>query len=140
MAAVNSIKTKSFGNDKQILIAPELAFTIGCLVTNTGVSADAEGKKVLKAGTPVGASANVLETRTTVLAKATESGEDNAKVSNAQGVLLHDVDVTAGQANATLVVEGIIDKEKLETSVATLYTNAAKTAMPKITLVSGSKV
>ena len=53
MAAVNSVKSASYGNDKQILIAPEVAVEIGCLVTNTGVDANTEGKKILKAGTPV---------------------------------------------------------------------------------------
>ena len=129
MAAVNSIETKSFGNDKQILIAPELAFTIGCLVTNTGVSADAEGKKVLKAGTPVGG-ADVLVNRQTVLAKNAEAPV---------GVLLHDVDVTAGQENATLVVEGIVDIEKLDEDVKGLV-ETAKAKLTKVTFVSGSKV
>ena len=52
MAAVNEVKTATYGNEKQILIAPEVAVEIGCLVTNTGVDADSEGKKILKAGTP----------------------------------------------------------------------------------------
>lgn len=129
MAAVNSIETKSFGNDKQILIAPELAFTIGCLVTNTGVSADAEGKKVLKAGTPVGGS-DVLVNRQAVLAKNTDAP---------QGVLLHDVDVTKGQANATLVVEGTIDIEKLDEEVKTLV-NTASANFKGVRVMSGSKM
>ena len=129
MAAVNSIETKSFGNDKQILIAPELAFTIGCLVTNTGVSADAEGKKVLKAGTPVGG-ADVLVNRQAVLAKNTDAP---------QGVLLHDVDVTKGQENATLVVEGTIDIEKLDEEVKTLV-NTASANFKGVRVMSGSKM
>ena len=129
MAAVNSIETKSFGNDKQILIAPELAFTIGCLVTNTGVSADAEGKKVLKAGTPVGGS-DVLVNRQAVLVKNTDAP---------QGVLLHDVDVTKGQANATLVVEGTIDIEKLDEEVKTLV-NTASANFKGVRVMSGSKM
>lgn len=129
MAAVNSIETKSFGNDKQILIAPELAFTIGCLVTNTGVSADAEGKKVLKAGTPVGG-ADVLVNRQAVLAQNTDAP---------QGVLLHDVDVTKGQANATLVVEGTIDIEKLDEEVKALV-NTASANFKGVRVMSGSKM
>lgn len=132
MAAVNNIKTASYGNEKQILIAPEVAVEIGCLVTNTGVDADSEGKKILKAGTPVGGTTNVLMNRQTVLTR--QNG------SNAQGVLLHDVDVTAGQENATLVIEGVIDYEKLEEDVQALYVDAALEAMPKITVVKGSKV
>ena len=129
MAAVNSVKSLEFGNDKQILVAPELAFTIGCLVTNTGISANAEGKKIIKAGTPVGGG-DVLVNRQTVLAQNTESPV---------GVLLHDVDVTAGQENATLVVEGIVDIEKLDADVKGLV-ETAKANLTKVTFISGSKV
>lgn len=132
MAAVNEVKTATYGNEKQILIAPEVAVEIGCLVTNTGIDADAEGKKILKAGTPVGGSTNVLMNRQTVLTKQTGA--------NAQGVLLHDVDVTAGQANATLVIEGVIDYEKVDEDVQALYTGTVTGAMPKITIMKGSKV
>lgn len=129
MAAVNSVKSLEFGNDKQILVAPELAFTIGCLVTSTGISANAEGKKIIKAGTPVGGG-DVLVNRQTVLVKNSE---------NPVGVLLHDVDVTAGQENATLVVEGIVDIEKLDADVKSLV-ESAKAKLTKVTFISGSKV
>ena len=130
MAIGNSIKSQEFGNDKQILIAPELAFTVGCLVGNTGVSANKEGRKIIKAGTPVGGATNVLTNRQTVLAETT--GE------TAQGVVLHDVDVTDGDANATLVIEGVIDVLKVETDVASKLTTAA-TNLPKITVMNGYK-
>jgi hypothetical protein len=130
MAIGNSIKSQEFGNDKQILIAPELAFTIGCLVGNTGVSANAEGRKIIKAGTPVGGATKVLTNRQTVLAEAT--GE------TAQGVVLHDVDVTDGDANATLVIEGVIDVLKVEADVAAKLTTAAAN-LPKITVMNGYK-
>lgn len=132
MAAVNNVKTASYGNDKQILIAPEVAVEIGCLVTNTGVDADTEGRKILKAGTPVGSATDVLMNRQTVLTKVSDA--------TAQGVLLHDVDVTAGQENATLVIEGVIDYEKVDEDVQTMYTSTVTGAMPKITIVKGSKV
>lgn len=128
MAIGNSIKSQEFGNDKQILIAPELAFTVGCLVGNTGVTANEEGRKIVKAGTPVGGATNVLTNRQTVLAETT--GE------TAQGVVLHDVDVTDGDANATLVIEGVIDVLKLEEAVATKLTTAAAN-LPKITVMNG---
>lgn len=132
MAAVNSVKSANYGNDKQILIAPEVAVEIGCLVTNTGIDADTEGKKILKAGTPVGSATDVLMNRQTVLTKVSDN--------TAQGVVLHDVDVTAGQANATLVIEGVIDYEKVDADVQSMYTSTVTGAMPKITIVKGSKV
>lgn len=128
MAVANSITEKEFGNDKQILIAPELAFTIGALVGNSGVDANSEGKKIIKAGTPVGGSTSVLTNRQTVL---TVGG-------TAQGVVLHDVDVTAGDTNATLVLEGTIDALKLDSATVTAIQSAAAN-IPNIRLMNGYK-
>ena len=123
----NLVKTTSHGTEKTILIAPELAFTIPVQVTNTGVTADADGKKIIKAGTPIGGSTNVLENRNTVLVVANGS--------TAQGVILHDVDVTAGQENATMVVAGYVDLNKI--AVADQPVADAKEALTKITFMKG---
>lgn len=129
MAVANSVTGKSYANEKQILIAPELAFTIGCLVGGTGVEANAEGKKIIKAGTPVGGTTSVLTNRQTVLTKG---------ASNAQGVVMHDVDVTNGDGRATLVVSGYVDLYKLDEDVVALATAATET-LTKITFLNGSK-
>lgn len=123
----NLVKTTSYGTEKTILIAPELAFTIPVQVTNTGITADADGKKIIKAGTPIGGSTNVLENRNTVLVVANGS--------TAQGVILHDVDVTAGQENATMVVAGYVDLNKI--AVANQPVADAKEALTKITFMKG---
>lgn len=123
------MKEEKFASGKNILIAPELANTIGCIVGNAGVSADSEGRKIIKAGTPVGGTVDVLIERQTVLT-VTNSADSGA---NAQGVILHDVDVTAGNANATLVVSGVVDVAKLGVEVAA----AAKTKLAKITFQKG---
>lgn len=129
MAVANSVKSKNYSNEKQILIAPELAFTIGCLVGNTGVVADANGRKIIKAGTPVGGSTSVLTNRQTVLTKGAE---------NAQGVVLHDVDVTDGDGRATLVVSGYVDLYKVDSDVASIITSATET-LTRIVFLNGSK-
>lgn len=123
----NLVKTTSYGTEKTILIAPELAFTIPVQVTNTGITADADGKKIIKAGTPIGGSTNVLENRNTVLVVANGS--------TAQGVILHDVDVTAGQENAIMVVAGYVDLNKI--AVANQPVADAKAALTKITFMKG---
>lgn len=129
MAVANSVKSKNYANEKQILIAPELAFTIGCLVGSTGVDADTNGKKIIKAGTPVGGTTSVLTNRQTVLTKG---------ASNAQGVVLHDVDVTDGDGRATLVVAGYVDLYKLDADVVSIVSDATAT-LTKITFLNGSK-
>jgi len=123
--------TETFGADKNILIAPELAFTIGCIVGNTGITADTDGKKIIKAGTPVGSATNVLENRQTVLSVT----NDATAGSTSQGVVLHDVDVTNGNANATLVVAGYVDLLKLDVTL----NSTAKTALSRIVFMKGAK-
>lgn len=131
------IKSKTFGADKNILIAPELAYCVGCIVGNTGVIADAKGKKIIKAGTPVGGTTDVLANRQTVLVVTNNANGETPAAGdgkNSQGVLLHDVDVTEGNTNATLVVAGIVDTEKLDVTVNA----AAKTVLTKITFQKGA--
>lgn len=126
-----AMKTENYKIGKFILISPETAETIGCTVGNSGVSAGEDGRKVIKAGTPVGGSTSVLENRETVLTVTNDSGTG----AQAQGVVLHDVDVTDGNANATLVLRGMVDLLKLEVTPAT----EAKTALDKIIFVKGEK-
>lgn len=46
--------TKTSGTTRNIiLMAPELAFAVSCKVANTGIEADSDGKKLVKAGTPL---------------------------------------------------------------------------------------
>lgn len=126
----NRIKTTKAVNPKQILYATEPQVSIGCIVGNTGVTADASGKKIIKAGTPVGGTTSALETRNTVLT-VTNTAEGG---KNTQGVLLHDVDVTDGNANGTLLIFGFVNLDRIEPTIDT----AAKTALSgKVTFLKG---
>lgn len=111
-----------------VLLNPDNAFQVGVLVTNTGVSADTNGRKIIKAGTPVGATTSVLKTRSTVLSVT----NDSTNGANSQGVLRHDVDVTGGTTNATLIVRGEIDSSKCPTIAA-----AAEAALVHLIFVNG---
>lgn len=118
----NHIKTQAYVNVDQILFYTDPQVSVGIQVTNTGVSADSDGRKILKAGTPVSGS---LEARGTAFVKASTT----EGVSNAVGVLLHDVDVTAGAENATLLIFGFVDLNKLTTATQALITSEVKTAL-----------
>ena len=122
------MKTIQVGVQRNVLIAPELAFTIGCQVGNAGVSA-VGGKKIIPAGTIVGAEASVLTERATVLTVINEG-----TIAQAQGVLVNDVDVTAGTTTGTLLVAGFVDLDKMPETAAEL---AATAELPKITFVKG---
>ena len=100
------ISKAKFIEEKDILLASPQPFTIPVVVSNTGVNA-VNGRKILKAGSPVGAETSVLETRNTKLVLTT-----TLTATQAQGVLRHDIDVTNGDANAELIVFGIVDSSK----------------------------
>ena len=120
-------KVTEYGTDVDILIAPELAFAIPCIVGNDSVSADSEGKKIIKAGTPLYSEADVFTNRDTVL-----------KVSGttAYGVARWDIDVTSGNKNATLLVAGYVDYLKLDETVQSAV-DTAKTNLPRILFIKG---
>ena len=80
-----------------------------CVVPASMVAqADANGKKIVKAGTPF---------------------PSNDK--DALCVIFEDVDVTLGDAPGTYVYEGILDPAKLTANSITI-TDAAKAAMPNV--------
>lgn len=124
------VKTGAFdAPEKDVALNPDNLFEIGVQVGNTGVTANSEGRKIIPAGTPVGhATASVLEVRNTVLVVS----NDATLGENAQGVLRHDVDVTNGNANATLIVRGEVDLSKCPTINA-----KAKEALVHIIFVNG---
>lgn len=125
------IKKETFNAPvKDVLLAPHLAFEVGVQVSNTGVSNNASGRKIIPAGTPLGATTSVLDVRSTVL-QVTNSSNLGA---NSQGILRYDVDVTNGNANATLIVVGVVDSSKCPTLDASV-----KQALTRITFVNGGK-
>lgn len=122
---MSRVKTAQYTTPKTILVAPELAFTLPIKVTNTGISADSDGKKILYAGQPIYGD---ITARGTAFVKATTT----EGVSNANAVILHTVDVTDGAENATAVIFGFIDENKLDNVTVAA---AEKTALTKITFV-----
>lgn len=232
---------KEYGVDKNILVAPELAMTVGARVADTGLSADADGKKILYAGTPLfgniqdrntgfvkaatsGAVAGVYTAKLTtefvdkdlisidgtIYECATTADAETKKfavgasaadqaasiqaiavsanyaitvtgdtltftqkvaseelgapvievdadatgdfgdigtttpaengASNAVAVLLHDVDVTSAEQNATIILNGTVDLLKLTTATASLIGEPVITALNgKINFIKGAK-
>lgn len=125
----NKINTVAGAATKQILFATQPSMSVGVVVGNAGVTANSEGKKILKAGTPIKGS---LEARGTAWTLSADSSGSNPAV----GVLLHDVDVTAGNENGTALIFGFVDLNKVDPSVTALITSAAKTALAgKVTFI-----
>lgn len=98
---------------KQILANVDLQSSVGCIVPQTlGVAVGS--KKIAKAGTPIKIDLMNLQT---AAVKA-----DGATALNA--VLLHDVDVTAGNANGTALIFGFVNVNRVDSDVATAITTA----------------
>lgn len=232
----NRIKKQTFVNVDQILFNTEPQVSVSILAANTGVDADADGKKILKAGTPmagdieargtafvkaattdsgtkgvytvqittaaavgdkikiegvdyecaaaedvagkkfagetaaaqvtsllkmvecddfvvaavsgatdkIGFTQKVAETGNSPSASVTQVASTGAMVissatvtegstgtvsSNAVGVLLHEVDVTAGNENATLLIFGFVDLNKVQSGALALIDSATKAAL-----------
>ena len=124
------VRKETYGNTNQILFAVEHQVSIGVVVSEAlGV---AEGtKKVVKAGTPL---AGDLDARTTVFTAATAGSSTEA--SNAVGVLLHDVDVTTGDANGTLLLFGFVNTNRVDATTKAKLTDTVKAAIPMIKFVA----
>lgn len=126
------IKTTTYAVTKDIVIKREYA--VGCQVGNTGVTEDDNGRKIIKAGTPVGGSTDVLKDRTAVLIVT----NDSTNGAKSQGVVDCDVDVTDGNANATLLVRGVVDLEKMDPDL-TIDSAAATALASRVLFQKGAK-
>ena len=105
----------------QILFNVQNQFSVGIKVDDANYVTE-NGRKIVKAGTPLSGN---LEARETAFVKATTSSGS----SNAVGILLHDVDVTEGDTNGTLLIWGFVDLNKLDTVTTALITTEVKTAL-----------
>lgn len=124
------VSKETYGVEKHILIANNsYMVTLPAQVTNTGVDADSNGRKILRAGTPVTGN---IEKRDTAFTKTNGN--------TAKAILLHDVDVTDGASNATIVLAGVVDLLKIDSTTAALITSDVKTALPRIIFVEGSEI
>ena len=115
----DGITTTSYGNTTQILANVDLQASVGCIVSQAIVAeADANGKKIAKAGTPIVVDFSNLQTP--VVAPVSGSTTANA-------VLLHDVDVTAGNANGTALYFGVVNINRLDTATQAKVTAGVNT-------------
>lgn len=105
----------TYGNKQEILKFPDHYVALAVTVDDVGVIANADGKKIVPAGTIVGggtiADPNVLVKKAT-----TTPGVDPAPdTTDAEGVLFNDVDVTYGPASGAMIIHGFIDLAKIPT-------------------------
>lgn len=102
------VKSREFGQPIEILKFNDFKGE-ACMVSDTGVTADANGLKIVKAGTP-----------------------HPKNDATCKGILLSDVNVTYGPAPGTRIFEGSVDTKKL-TKNGIAVSAEAKVALPRVT-------
>lgn len=115
------VETK-FSNKKEILKFPDHYVNLTVTVSDAGIKANADGKKVVPAGTLLGG--GVLSDSTKHAVKANDA--------TSEGVLFNDTDVTYGPAAGALLIHGYIDTNKLPEAP----TAEAITALKQITFIA----
>ena len=109
----SGITNTSMAATKQILANVDLQSSVGCIVPQT-LGVVVGSKKIAKAGTPI--KIDLMNLQTAAI-KADGTTPLNA-------VLLHDVDVTAGNANGTALIFGFVNVNRVDSDVATAITTA----------------
>lgn len=105
-----------YTNSREILKVPDHYINVAVTVDDTGVTANADGKKIVPAGTIVGGGF-----LTDVTKKAVKTNG-----AGAEGVLLYDVDVTYGPAAGAVILHGFVDLNKLPEAPAAETVTALK--------------
>ena len=101
---MSKFKTTTYSSDKTILKFSDHYVNLAVTVSDTGIQPNAEGKKMVPAGTILGGGFLVDDTK-----QAVPSTESVA----AEGILFYDVDVTDGPASGAALIHGFVDLSKL---------------------------
>ena len=117
-------KKINYENDMEILVTAANLVSFSGTVLTTGVTANAEGKKIVVAGTLIDADGNVV--------KQTGASGSETLTTTPVGILYKTVDVTNGDMPCSLVVEGYLRADRVLDGFAAKGITAIKTALPNI--------
>lgn len=124
----DGISKTTYGAPRQILANVNLQASVGCVVSQAlGVAVGS--KKIAKAGTPIVVNfGNLLAPVTGPVAEVKgEGGAVTTAAVAANAVLLHDVDVTSGNANGTALFVGVVNINRLEADIQAKVTAGVNT-------------
>lgn len=103
----------------QILFNVQNQMSVGVKIAKNFAGAVTEnGRKIVKAGTPLTGDLTVRDTAFTA-----------AGASDAVGILLHDVDVTDADANCSLLIWGFVNLNRIDETTAAKINTGVKTAL-----------
>lgn len=117
----SGIKKTTGAAPVQILFNVQNQMSVGIkLAKNFAGAVTENGRKIVKAGTPLNGD---LTARGTAFVAAKDT------TNPAVGILLHDVDVTDADANATLLIWGFVNLSRVDSTTAALITETRKTEL-----------
>lgn len=120
------MQKKDYFTKSQVVMFPDVAVALGGIISADATNVTKNDRKLVKAGTPVGG-ADFMKDSQTVLT--------TADANNVQGVLVHDVDVTDGNGNGTVLINGYINTKYVDKSV-TIADDVQKALDGKITFIN----
>ena len=124
----SGIKKTTGAAPVQILFNVQNQMSVGIkLAQNFAGAVTENGRKIVKAGTPL--SGDLAARGTAFVAAADESVANAGDAKPAVGILLHDVDVTDAAANATLLIWGFVNLDRVDSTTAAKITAARKTEL-----------
>lgn len=102
----------------QILADVDNQFAVGCIVPATMQATANDGsRKIVKAGTPLKIDLSNLQTPAAA-PTTNPASASGATASDMNAILLHDVDVTAGNANGSALVFGFVNLNRIDAATA----------------------
>lgn len=120
------VKHETYMNTQQILFAVEHQVSMSVVVSDA-MAVEENGRKLVKAGMPL---TGDLDARTTPFTEANVDGSD------AVGILLHDVDVTVGDNNGTILLHGFVNTNRIDETTRAKLVAAVKKGLPMIKFVA----
>lgn len=114
----SGIKSTTGAAPTQILADVDNQFSVGCIVPASMQSTANDGaRKVVKAGTPLKIDLSNLQTPAAA-PTTSPAAASGTTASDMNAVLLHDVDVTDGNANGTALIFGFVNLNRVDTTTA----------------------
>ena len=124
----SGIKKTTGAAPVQILFNVQNQMSVGIkLAKNFKGAVTENGRKIVKAGTPL--NGDLTARGTAFIAAADDSTGSAGDGKPAVGILLHDVDVTDADANATLLIWGFVNLSRVDSTTAALITATRKTEL-----------
>lgn len=120
--------TKTVGSAPvQILFNVQNQMAVSIKVDDGITPVTENGRKIIKAGTPLSGDLKARSTAFVAAKKETSASAGDGKV--ATGILLHDVDITDGDANGSLLIWGFVNLSRIDTTTAAKITADVETEL-----------